>query len=270
MEARDRNKAGGDDDIIRFALMCYEKAPSCKCGCGERTLPNTSKKGTLISKCSKFRTKGEIPLFYEIIKGHKTKHELTENQFQAVIASLLGDGYMNLPNKSSKFPRIAWNMGNRDHALYKFEYFRDLNSKYNESENPGWGSKWYQVKTACCHSLVNIYKEFCLQDRVERAKKIFPLLNEVGWAWLYGDDGHYDRKAGIAYIHTEGLGESGTYECKKHLDSFLKMDACSVRSYMGGNPKKIRYMVRLKKDASKKFIETIKPYMAHGLEYKTI
>lgn len=203
------------------------------------------------------------------LPGHNYPFKLTSDEFQAVISSLLGDGHMNYPNKQSNFPRLQWNMGNKKHAEYKRDFFSRFGADMKESENPGWGSKWFQVITPCLPALVDIYSEFRLDDRVERARRIFPLLDDVGWAWFYGDDGHYDSKRGLAFLHTEGLGEEGSKICLECLNYYLGMNAGKVDCYLGGNPKKERYMVRLNRGGSDEFIKRIKKHMAKGMEYKT-
>lgn len=203
------------------------------------------------------------------LPGHNYTFELTSDEFQAVISSLLGDGYMNYPNKKSNFPRLQWNMGNKMHAEYKKDFFSRFDAVMRECKNPGWGSEWFQVRTPCLPALVDIYSEFRVDDKVERAIKIFPLLNDVGWAWFYGDDGHYCSNKKLAFLHTEGLGEEGARICLECLNGYLGMDSGKVDCYLGGTPKKERYMVRLNRGGSDEFIKRIKKHMAKGMEYKT-
>lgn len=119
-------------------------------------------------------------------------------------------------------------------------------------------------------ALVDIYKTYRTNDKVERARLIIPQLNEVGWAWYYGDDGHYDAASKACFFHTEGLGEEGAKIVANGLSEFLGVEgAASVYMYHGGTPKCERFMVRIKKNESKKFIQRVKDHMATGLEYKT-
>lgn len=257
-----------DEFILRFSNHCYEKAPLCACGCGNKTLPVSDKNGNHLEKHMYKFKKGEDVLFFDRVKDHNTPFNLSEPIKQAIMASLLGDGYMNYPNKQSKMPRMAWNMGNYEHALYKTNFFSDYGAKMDEAENPGWGTKWYRIKTSCSIAFVDMYKSFRIDDKVERANIIAPMLNEIGWAWYYGDDGHYRRESGIAYIHTEGLLEEGSWHVCNALNDFLGGDHATVDSYMGGNPKKQRFMVRLRKEGTRIFFSKIKEHMATGLEYK--
>lgn len=261
-------KWADDEFILEFSKYCYENAPLCACGCGKKTLPISDKKGNHLERhIHKFK-KGEKFSFFERLKDHTTPFILSESVRQAVLASLLGDGYMNYPNKSSKMPRMNWNMGNYEHALYKKNFFSEYGATMDKAENPGWGSKWYRLKTSCSIAFIDIYSNFRIDDKVERANAIAPELNEIGWAWYYGDDGHYDKKSEIAYIHTEGLLEEGSWHICNSLNNFLGGYYATVDSYMGGTPKKKRFMVRLRKEGTKIFFSKIKDHMAIGLEYK--
>lgn len=211
----------------------------------------------------------KVKNFSDTLPHHRYRFNLTDNEKQAILASLLGDGYMSYPNKHSTMPRMAWNMGDKKHALYKRDFFSDFDPVFKESENPGWGNEWYRVATKCCLAFVDMYLKYRIDDKYERAKAISPLLSDVGWAWYYGDDGHFDLKNKCAFLHTEGLGEDGSYIVRDSLIKFLGIDNCaSVFMYLGGTPKKERYAIRLNKNGTKKFFEKISKHMASGMEYK--
>lgn len=262
----EKHKDWSASDVRRFEGLCYEKAPACGCGCGEKTNVLSNK----VKKFSKYMNSGIVDVKYsEVLPGHNFPFELTSYEFQAVISSLLGDGYMNYPNKKSNFPRLCWNMGDKEHAEYKRDFFHRFNAGLVEKENPGWGSKLFQVRTPCLPVLVDIYRQFRLDDKAERARRIFPILDDVGWAWFYGDDGHYCKERGLVSLHTEGLGEDGSQICINAVNEYLGFEAGKVDSYLGGTPKIIRYMVRLNRGGSDEFIKRVKKHMAKGLEYKT-
>lgn len=147
-------------------------------------------------------------------------------------------------------------MGNREHAQYKYAAFKFLKSVYNERKNPGWGSEWFQVKTSC-HPCLNVYKN--------KAPETAALLDELGWAWLYGDDGHIDSH--YSYIHTEHYGQEGSQIIADALAAWLGKKA-EVKMYLGGTPKKERYMIKMPTESANEFMERVAPYMATGMEYK--
>src|SRR5699024_1820244 len=251
LDASKKPKGWTEDSIRRFALECYNQARSCKCGCGKKTMPSHLKENTKGMTAGKWYSQwftGSLTNinFYEILPNHNYPFLLTENERQATLASIIGDGYMHKGNAQSKYPRIAWNMGNKKHAEYKKDFFFRFGSTIQEKENPGWGSKWYCVTTKSCPAFVEIFDKYNKKDKALRAELVMPELKEIGWAWLYGDDGHFDKKNGIAYIHTEGLEEEGTKIAAKCLGAFLEIDQpISVQNYLGGYLKKERFCLRL-------------------------
>lgn len=264
-----RNKSWTEDAIRRFSSECFEKAPTCNCGCGEKTLPNVTANNMSIGKWVTAWQNGRDIVFYDSIKDHLYPNRVTEEERQAILSSLLGDGYMNYPHNGSSAPRLNWNMGNEDHAKYKYNFFKRFGSEYNEEENTGWGSRWYRVRTGCALAFIDIYNKYRVDCKVQRASLIIPELTEIGWAWLYGDDGHLNKEDQSMYIHTEGLGEEGSKIVANGVSSFLGMKkAASVYMYRGGTPKRKRFMVRIKKNESIEFSKRIKKHMANGMEYK--
>ena len=196
--------------------------------------------------------------------------KLTIDQRQAVLASIIGDGYLSYAYSKAKLPRLKWNMGNKDHALYKNEFFGFLSPTYSERENGGWGSMTYSVLTSSHPCLKDIHDEFYVENKKDPNKLslIFNELNDVGWAWFYGDDGHLGGNDTV-YLHTEGYGEKGSKCCSDAVNNYLNInDGSKVFMYYGGTPKKERYAVKLTAEASDEFIKRIKKHMANGMEYK--
>lgn len=266
MGQSEKPKSWTDDKIRRFARYCYEKAPSCGCGCGEKTLPVRFQPNKPSSENVKF--KKYIP-FHDRLKA-PFNYTLTNEQEQAVLASIVGDGYMSLPNKDSKYPRLTWNMGNEEHGIYKLKFFDFLKPTYTVKQNPGWGSMQYTIVTSCHPCLLNIYNKYYKhgKKRENLIPEIFESLNSIGWAWFYGDDGHLGNNESC-FLHTEGYGKYISKSCAKAVNKFTGIKGASVFDYIGGTPKKQRYCVKLNAECSDEFIKRIKPHMANGMEYKT-
>lgn len=199
-------------------------------------------------------------------------YEPTESERQAFLASLLGDGYLGAPyRRNNPTPRMVWNMGDEKHAKYKLNFFKKWNPTYEEVENRGWGEKNYRVKINGHPYLRKLHKELYKNGKKNVTRKWIRELNDVGWAWFYGDDGHYSREAGVCYLHTEGYGKDISNEFAKAVCEFIGVsDGAKVYSYLGGTPKKERFAVRLTKRASDEFIRRIKKHMADGMEYKVV
>lgn len=267
-------KSWTDDNIRRFTGFCFNKAPTCKCGCGEKTFPS-SKKLNIKQNIYRFISgNSDNLIFADYIPYHDrlkapASLRLTNEQEQAVLASILGDGYLAYAYSKAKSPRLVWNMGNQKHAKYKQDFFEFLSPTFTEKENLGWGSSVYSVVTSCHPCLKPIHDKY-YKGKAKNPKligSIFHQLDSVGWAWFYGDDGHLGQNDSC-FLHTEGYGEAGSKECAVAVNNFTKTNGAKVFSYIGGRPKKERFCVRMNAECSDEFMARIKEYMANGLEYK--
>ena len=192
-------------------------------------------------------------------------------EHQIIIASLCGDGSLSFPYKNKPCnPRISWNMGNREHAIYKFKTFDSfVGATYSERENPGFGSNWYCIKTKSHPLFIDYVEKYGERKKnISVDSGIFDELNSVGWAWLYGDDGHFNKQGGHAYIHTETFSLIDVQKIVESLNGFIRMDGAKVRTYIGGQKKRELHCVRLTKGGTHEFFSKIKAHMADGLEYK--
>lgn len=221
-----------------------------------------------------FINNGVDPVFSDCIGKHwaykvPENYIPTDHQHQIIIASMIGDGSLSVPYKGAS-ARICWNMGNKEHALFKRDAFDFVGAEYTQQENPGFGSEWHCVRTKS-HPLFTRYgdKYGYTKSRVNPESGIYHELNEVGWAWLYGDDGHM-CKNGLLYIHTESFSKDHAIIVVDALNKFIGRNCCAVHSYIGGAKKREMHCVRINKNASKEFISRIKENMANGLEYKTV
>lgn len=173
-----------------------------------------------------------------------------------------------MPAYSGASYRIKWNMGNKLHALHKLKLISFIGGWYQERENPGFGNEWFSVTSASHPLLTNYSIKYGDSKGLVNDSGIAFELNEKGWAYYYGDDGHL-TKSGNCYLHTEGK----TPEMVRHI-----ADACdlftgtaggaSVVEYIGGTKKRKLLCIRMKNEASRIFMEKVKPYMADGMEYK--
>lgn len=211
-------------------------------------------------------------VFYDHIRYHENYHvpenyRLTHHQRQAVIATVLGDGSILYPYRGAKNPRIVWNMGNESHARYKADFFSFLGAELSRKDNPGFGSKWFCVRTAAHPVIKRTHDELYDGSNKNITQKWISELDEVGWAWLYGDDGHLGSND-TCFIHCEGYGKEVAEMYVSALEKFTGCGVVSVHKYNGGTPKKERFCVKFNSEASDKFMERVAPHMATGMEYK--
>ncbi|MGL4928010.1 MAG: hypothetical protein ACRC4K_14675 [Plesiomonas shigelloides] len=185
------------------------------------------------------------------------------------MASMVGDGSLSRPYARNCHARIQWNMGNEAHARFKANAFSFVGADFKVKDNPGFGNDWFCVATKS-HPLFSKFADKYGERKknVDPASGIFHELNEVGWAWLYGDDGHYCKVQESAFIHTEGFSRDGVEIIRSALNEFMGFDCSSIHSYIGGVKKREFHCIRMSKGGSDEFIKRIKDHMADGLEYK--
>lgn len=263
-------KRRGLPDAERAAGLILEKAPSCLCGCGEKVSP----KGPLINAAVSFLVgNGDRVQFQEF----RTKHShyshpankcFDPDQHQKIISSILGDGCLIKPYEGANH-RLAWNMGHKGHAEYKTRNFSFLGAKLREKKNPGFGNEWFCIRTQC-HPMLSMYAESYGDSKGLKLTSIAHELNELGWAWYFGDDGHTDHKHEIAFLHTEGKSHEMVLSIRDALRDFVGSDGVVVHSYIGGTKKRNLECLRMRKNETKVFMERIKRHMADGMEYKII
>ena len=250
----------------------FEEAPSCKCGCGEKLFPTNLKRLLRNPNLS-------LEFKYACLPGHgrlilPRNYEFSKQQRELIVASCFGDGsLLRNSGKTLSSHRLVWNMGDKLHAEFKRDAFDFLGAILVEKSNPGWGAKWFSVRTACHPSLDKFREQFYGVDRKPVAKEdMLAELGDVGWAWWYGDDGslmHQKGCADMALLHTEGYSEECNLKIKLALEKFIGVEGgVSLARYLGGSPKKPRTMLRVNTNATVEFFKRISPHMAPSMAYK--
>ncbi|XBW68191.1 homing endonuclease [Pectobacterium phage Ymer] len=264
-------KNRGESDAKLAARLILESSGSCKCGCGGKTMPNVSITNAAISFL--IGNGGNVNFRDYLNKHQYYKHpanaDFDEFQHQAIIASILGDGCLIRPTVRSNH-RLVWNMGSSDHAKFKNEFFSFLGSSFSEKKNPGFGENWYCIKTGCHPKLTEYSNKYGDSKGLIDESGIAFELNDFGWAWYYGDDGHLDKKNEICFMHTEGKTHEMVINIRDALRKFISSDGVNIHKYVGGSKKRQLECIRMGKNESKDFMSRVEKHMANGMEYKII
>lgn len=263
-----RPKRWDDDSCKRYAVIAYEEAPSCKCGCGEKTYFHS----TGFWKQLNAMRDGRDAVFMDYVGFHFRNTvsnciTTTNEEHQLILSAILGDGSLSKPGRTNNY-RIVWNMGNKEHAQSKLRMAARFNPSYQERDNPGFGVNWFCVRTACCQIISQYADKYGNSKGIHNLNTPFE-LDDLGWALYYGDDGHINNKDKICFLHTEGKTEEMVLSIKEALEKHFDIKGgVSLHRYIGGTKKRELISLRMKKDASKKFMQRIKKYMADGVQYK--
>lgn len=185
------------EDVNRFA-------PQCLCGCGQKTrLSFTDWK-----KWCKQRTLYAA----DYADGHcgctsNQSLELTTEERQAILGTLLGDSSIGYPNSYSKSPRLSSTHGyvQREWAEHKAKFLHRLDAKTRVAKNDGWGDMSVCTATACNPSLIDIDKLVKRRGKKNVSREWLNSIGDIGLAWWLCDDGSVT--ANSMFLHTEGFSQ---------------------------------------------------------------
>jgi recombination protein RecA len=197
-------------------------------------------------------------------------YKLTKEQREVVIASAYGDGSLRKGHQKSKSARLRWNMGDTEHAIFKKNYFDFLGSDLKKNKNGGFGEYVYSVQTKSHNCLNEIYEKIFKEGKKTLSEDLFSELGDIGYAWLYGDDGHLNKKCGYCYIHTESFNKEENVKIIKIINNYLGGDYAKLNRYIGGTKKRELFCIRFTKQGTEELHKRIAKHMAPSMEYKLL
>jgi len=212
-------------------------------------------------------------------RGFKYQHEgygckvlIDDKTHQFILSSIAGDGSLSLGNALSKYPRLQFNMGNKKHAESKFKMLSKLGSVIKKRVNGGFGDYVYSVNTKSHPALVPYLKRFGQRKKNLDVigSGLFEELNGFGWANYFFDDGHLCKSSEVAFFHTECFSIDQVRHISQCLNNFIGYDCSKINSYVGGTKKRLMHSIRMNKNGTRKFMESVKENMVDGMEYKEL
>lgn len=234
--------------------------PLCLCGCGEKTrLSNGSSLEEFIKSQGARR-------FYKRLYGHdkrpeQWKMEITNNERQAILGTLLGDCSILYPNNRSLNPRLQCNHGEpqAEWVEHKRNYLERLGGHLSRKANGGYGKFTISYISQCLPCLADLY-DFCIKD----GKKTITLdwlnqIGEIGLAWWICDDGSSCGRGLL--LHTEGYSiEENEIICDWFAKNYGK--ATINRSSRG------YHWIYLSAEVQRNILPIVSPYIPEFMQYK--
>ena len=190
---------------------------------------------------------------------------LTDEEFQVILGSLLGDGNISVkhPKKGGGVLRIKHCLKQKDYCLYKQQLLKRLNPKYKEiqcHDNRFKIKDYIEVLfyTESLKCLKNFYdrwyipkKSICLDD--------FCKINSLGLAIWYMDDGSKDkRRSKGCVLCTNSFTKKDLIEVCKILQNKFQLEI-SIRK---------NNTLYIKSKSFDHFVSLIKPYIIPSMLYK--
>lgn len=189
---------------------------------------------------------------------------LTDRERRCLLGTLLGDASIQMPNRRSKSPRVAWTHSSKqtEWLTYKAKILHRLDPKLRFAENKGYGSESVRGTTACLHALAEIM-DFVRPNGGPKTVSTDWLdqLGAEGLAWWYCDDGSYVHRSGWCEFHTQGYGE----QQNEIVRAWLASRYGDARKY--ANTRGL-FHVRLTREPTQRFFAEIQRYVPVCMRYK--
>ena len=194
--------------------------------------------------------------------------QLSYDQKQLLIGSLLGDGYAT---KHNAFYCIH-STKQADYFFHKIEILSNIHSGslhyVNGIDPQGNPTKSIRFTTGCNRFIVKLRKTYYIDS-----KKIFPYeflmknLDAKGIAYWYMDDGCWHKKDKYVRIYINGFLEKDAKLVVKFFGDKFKI--ASKIHYAGtGKDGEKQFYLRFPKKESEKFVELVKDHMLECMKYK--
>ena len=174
-------------------------------------------------------------------KSKRDTHELTKEELEILVGTLLGDSTIRYVHNQCKYPNLTFT-----HGLNQEEYFNWITNKLTnlKSSTGRYDSKYTRTNGKIAERLVYTGSNMlCLKELrsvfyTEDGKKIIPIeyikniFSELSLYCLFMDDGSYDTSSDSYIINTQCFSRENLEEfvCllynKFGLDFNIKSDNC--------------------------------------------
>lgn len=197
-----------------------------------------------------------------------TVGRLNQKQFNLIIGSVLGDGYIRqLKNRQDAFLEINHSIKAKDYVNYKYNILKNIcqsppQERYTDKDRTKVAYRFY---TRQSEEITSIYQDF-----YKNRNKIIPRnlkLNPTILAIWYMDDGsktlNKKHETNInVYLNTQQFSLSD----QKYILYLLR--EINVKARL--NKDKKYYRVRILKESIKTFMDYIRPEIINCMSYKLI
>ncbi|QNF28521.1 hypothetical protein [Metabacillus elymi] len=205
---------------------------------------------------------------WNLSKPHLLEAELSYEQKQLVIASAMGDGTL-YDQAMGAYLRMKHKEGQREYLEYKKGILGGYIALAGmvETETDANGKTFEQVYVC---SVPNMYIKkirtltYCSGVRVIR--DIIPLLDSLGLAILWCDDGHYMKKK-MGKLFTLNFSWEDNELLAAHMSDKFGIE-CYVSEIYSKKYNKKYQCIYITVEGMKQMIEVISPYVPSSMRYK--
>lgn len=196
---------------------------------------------------------------------------MSEEQVNAIMGSLLGDGCLRDSGKTTK--AVHWNHGQvqEDYVIHKYEILQEFATRPPlVKENPGYGDFWVILSLKALpifHSMYTLLRPEGSEKKTVTPGFLDEITHPIALAWWFMDDGSRDKNRNTGAIYTNGFSEPEVELLCQWLNIRWGVESkpCMVKHSSTGNYSHIIYLT------SKGFValtELISPFVPECMQYK--
>jgi hypothetical protein len=182
---------------------------------------------------------------------------LTWQQRSVIVGSVLGDGHLRkIEGRKFAFLEIQHSVKAKEYCEWKYEILKDICKSSPKIRKVDEKREVIRFQTREHPEIEEIYQNF-----YKAGKKVIPknfTLDPLALAVWFMDDG--SKSKGSIYLNCQQFD----WKSQRRLLHALRL--MGIRARM--NKDKKYYRIRILKESTEKFIETIKPYLHPSMSYK--
>lgn len=196
---------------------------------------------------------------------------MSEEQVNAVMGSMLGDGCFRDSGKVTK--GIHWNHGQvqEDYVIHKYEVLQEFATRPPlVKENPGYGDYWVVLSLKALpifHSMYTLMRPEGSEKKTVTVEYLNEITHPIALAWWFMDDGSRTKDYNSGQIHTNGFSEEEVNLLCQWLTVRWGVEAkpCMVKHSSTGN---YSHIIVLPRDGYLALMDLISPFVPECMEYK--
>lgn len=193
-------------------------------------------------------------------------------QLNAVMGSLMGDGYLSRSGKRTC--NMRWNHGWKQHEynLHKYHILQEHATKEPyKKENAGYGDYWSVLTLKASETLHLLYvlthPEGTTQKTITQ-KYLGMIEHPIALAWWFMDDGTRQKNYNSGSILTNGFSEQEVTILANWMHTYWGITASTAKVCHSSTGRKAT-VLRINKQGYIALSETIASYIPSCMEYKT-
>lgn len=196
---------------------------------------------------------------------------MSEEQVNAIMGSMLGDGCFRKSGESTK--AVHWNHGQvqEDYVIHKYEVLQEFATRPPfVTENPGYGDYWVVLSLKALpifHSMYTLMRPEGSEKKTVTVEYLNEITHPIALAWWFMDDGSRTKDYNNGHIHTSGFSEEEVNLLCQWLTVRWGVEAkpCMVKHSSTGN---YSHIIVLPRDGYLAMMDLISPFVPECMEYK--